>query len=101
VLFALGFASRQGLVPAMVATLLRGRSMGALMGIQTAGLTVGSALGPWLGGWVFDSTGSYYAALAIALLCSVAALICIWLAAPRRGRARRGGRLVGGRLPGY
>ncbi|HZU07585.1 MAG TPA: MFS transporter [Chloroflexota bacterium] len=85
VLFALGFASRQGLHAFMAAALAQGRSLGALMGILATHVAVGSAIGPALGGWVFDHTGSYQPAFALALASAAVAVGCVWLAAPRRG----------------
>jgi MFS family permease len=88
VLFALGIASRQGLGPLMGAALCRGRSLGALMGILGATTALGVGLGPGLGGWVFDLVGSYQPAFALALASTLAAVVCIWFAAPRRGALR-------------
>jgi predicted MFS family arabinose efflux permease len=86
VVFAVGYGSRQGLHAFIAAKLLQGRSFGALMGSMTAALSVGSALGPAMGGWVFDFTGGYDLALTLAGLCTAVAAVCIWLAAPGRGR---------------
>jgi nitrate/nitrite transporter NarK len=85
VLFALGFASRQGLTSFMVAELAAGRSLGALMGIVGMQISLGTALGPALGGWTYDHTGSYDLAFVIALATAAVSIGCIWLAAPRRG----------------
>jgi MFS family permease len=85
-LFALGFASRQGVMTSLAAALLHGPSFGALMGILAANIALGSALGPFLGGWVFDQTGSYQLAFWLALASAGVSLACVWLAAPRRGR---------------
>jgi MFS family permease len=90
VLFALGFASRQGLGPFMAAALLRGRSFGMLMGVLVTHMALGVALGPLVGGWVFELSGSYYPAFVLALVSTLAAVVCIWLAAPRRGSLIRG-----------
>jgi MFS family permease len=85
-LFALGFASRQGVMTSLAAALLHGPSFGALMGILAANIALGSALGPFLGGWIFDHTGSYQLAFALALGSAVVSLGCVWVAAPRRGQ---------------
>jgi MFS family permease len=85
-LFALGFASRQGVMTTLAAAVLHGRAFGTLMGILAAGIAFGSALGPYLGGWVFDRTGGYYPAFGLALASAAVSLGCVWLAAPRRGR---------------
>jgi MFS family permease len=85
-LFALGFASRQGVMTSLAAMLLHGPSFGALMGILAANIALGSALGPFLGGWIFDHTGSYDLAFALSLGSAVISLGCVWVAAPRRGQ---------------
>jgi predicted MFS family arabinose efflux permease len=85
VIFAVGYGSRQGLHAFIAAKLLQGRSFGALMGSMTAALAAGSALGPAMGGWVYDATGSYDLAFALAALFTAIAVVCVWLAAPRRG----------------
>ncbi|HLI29227.1 MAG TPA: MFS transporter [Chloroflexota bacterium] len=84
-LFAVGWASRQGLHAFMGAAIGQGRSLGALMGLLAAHIAAGSALGPALGGWAFDATGSYRLALLLGAACAAVATGCIWLAAPRRG----------------
>jgi MFS family permease len=85
-LFALGFASRQGVMTTLAAALLHGPAFGALMGILAANIALGSALGPFLGGWIFDQTGSYDLAFVVALGSAVLSLTCVWVAAPRHGR---------------
>jgi predicted MFS family arabinose efflux permease len=70
----------------MAAALVQGPSFGALMGILAAHIALGIAIGPALGGWVFDHTGSYQPAFALALASTAAAVGGVWLAAPRHGR---------------
>ena len=50
----------------MVGDSFGGRSLGAIMGIMNAGYSVGLAIGATLGGFIFDVTGSYVVAFAIA-----------------------------------
>jgi predicted MFS family arabinose efflux permease len=85
VVFALGIASRQGLGPLMGAALCRGRSLGALMGILGIATALGVGLGPGVGGWLFDWAGSYQPAFVLTVASTLAAVLCVWLAAPRRG----------------
>ncbi len=85
-LFALGFASRQGVMTTLAAAILHGPAFGALMGILAAHIALGSALGPFLGGWVFDHTGSYEPMFLLALGSAAISLLCVWIAAPRHGR---------------
>jgi MFS family permease len=85
-LFALGFASRQGVMTTLAAAILHGPAFGTLMGILAAHIALGSALGPYLGGWVFDHAGSYYPMFACSLVSAAVSLVCVWVAAPRHGR---------------
>jgi MFS family permease len=85
-LFALGFASRQGVMTTLAAAILHGPAFGTLMGILAAHIALGSALGPYLGGWIFDHTGSYGPAFWLALVSAALSVICVWLAAPRHGK---------------
>ncbi|HEY7061080.1 MAG TPA: MFS transporter [Chloroflexota bacterium] len=84
-LFALGFASRQGVMTTLAAALLHGPAFGTLMGILAAHIALGSALGPYLGGWLFDATGGYEPAFWLALVSAALSVVCVWLAAPRHG----------------
>jgi MFS family permease len=88
VLFALGFASRQGVMTTLAAALLHGPAFGALMGILAAHIALGSALGPYLGGLVFDHTGSYRLAFWLAFGSAGLSVLCVWLAAPSHGKQR-------------
>jgi len=56
------------------------------MGIGIAG----GALGPWITGALYDASGSYALAFSLAIGCSLASGLCIWLAAPRQIRAVAG-----------
>jgi cyanate permease len=51
------------------------------------GAAVGSALGPWMAGFLFDRTGSYMLAFAIAAGCGLAAGAAAWRARVLRVRA--------------
>ena len=42
------------------------RSLGAIMGVMTAGWALGAAVGPAMGGYIFDMSGNYFAAFAAA-----------------------------------
>ena len=76
-----------GLPPAMTADLFPGRSFGTIFGLVVMGTFAGSALGAWLAGYLFDQTGSYLVPFSLAAIGSGLAVICAWLAAPRRARA--------------
>ncbi len=86
-LFALGFASRQGLVAFLVASVVGRRSLGALMGVVGALIALGTAVGPALGGWVYDHTGSYGWAFALSQGAAVLAVAGVWLSVRRTPQA--------------
>ena len=56
------------------------RSFGALVGIMTVCFGAGSLAAPAAAGWIFDRTGDYGVALAIAAPLQVAAGLCYFLA---------------------
>lgn len=82
----LGYACIGVLAPAMSADLYRGPSFGSIFGAIACGVGCGGALGAWAAGAVFDLTGSYALAFAGAALACVIAVVCGWLAAPRKVR---------------
>ena len=51
---------------------------------------VGSAIGPWLAGWLYDLTGNYLLAFAIAAACGAIAGVAVWVARRLRIQALRG-----------
>jgi cyanate permease len=61
-----------------------------VLGLITLGNRLGSAVGPWLGGVIYDLTGSYRAAFAVAVGAIVVAAATLAGAgrgaAPGRGR---------------
>ena len=50
---------------------------------------LGGFIGPFLGGWLFDVTGSYQIAFAVAALAIAASAVAAWIAAPRRAHVAR------------
>ena len=56
-----------------------------LLGYVAAGVGFGSGgfVGPFVGGWLFDVTGSYETAFAVAALAIAASGVAAWVAAPR------------------
>ena len=87
VLLGLGYSVTASLIPAMVSDRFSGRHFGAIVGAGLMGSAVGSAAGPWLAGAIFDATGSYMPAFAIAAACGVAAGAAGWRARTLRVRA--------------
>ncbi|MEX2479820.1 MAG: MFS transporter [Gammaproteobacteria bacterium] len=91
VLLGVGYSATAALTPAMVSDRFTGRHFGSILGIGLLGSATGSALGPWLSGHLFDVTGSYTLAFAIAAGSGVIAGVAGWTA---RGLRRRGRAVV-------
>jgi MFS family permease len=60
-----------------------------IVGIGIMGAAVGSALGPWFAGFLFDRTGTYFTAFAVAAGCGIAAGAACWRARALRVRVIR------------
>ncbi len=88
-LLGLGYSVTASLIPAMVSDRFSGPQFGAIVGVGLLGSALGSAVGPWMAGYLFDRTGSYTAAFAIAAGCGLAAGAAGWRARALRVRARR------------
>jgi MFS family permease len=84
-----GFGMRISLLAAIPADLFAGRHLGVILGAAQGGGGLGGFIGPFLGGWLFDLTGSYRVAFAVAALAITASAVAAWVAAPRRARAPR------------
>ena len=80
VLLGLGYSVTASLIPAMVSDRFGGPHFGAIVGVGLMGSALGSAVGPWLAGYLFDHTGSYMPAFAIAAGCGLAAAGAGWRA---------------------
>jgi MFS family permease len=88
VLIGVGYSVTAPLMPALVSDLFRGRHFGAIFGTLQAANAIGGSVGPWLGGRVFDATGSYAWAFGGAVVAAAIATSALWVAGPRRVRAR-------------
>lgn len=82
-----GFGMRIALLATIPADLFAGRHLGVILGAAQGGGGLGGFIGPPLGGWLFDVTGSYRTAFAVAALAIAASAVAAWVAAPRRARA--------------
>ncbi len=80
VLLGVGYSATASLTPAMVSDRFGGPHFGTIVGVGLMGAAVGSALGPWVAGVLFDRTGSYLLAFAIAAGCGLAAGAAVWRA---------------------
>jgi MFS family permease len=87
VLLGVGYSATASLTPAMVSDRFSGVHFGTIIGVCLFSSAVGSALGPWMAGYLFDRTGSYMLAFAIAAGCGVAAGAAGWRARVLRVRA--------------
>jgi MFS family permease len=88
-LLGLGYSVTASLIPAMVSDRFSGPQFGAIVGVGLFGSALGSAVGPWMAGYLFDRTGSYTLAFAIAAGSGVAAGAAGWQARALRVRASR------------
>ena len=86
VVSGVGFGMRISLLAAIPADLFAGRHLGVILGAAQGGGGVGGFIGPFLGGWLFDVTGSYQIAFAVAALAIAVSAVAAWVAAPRRVR---------------
>jgi len=82
----LGFGMRISMLAAIPTDLFAGRHLGVILGAAQGGGGLGGFIGPFLGGWLFDVTGSYRIAFAVAALAIAASAVAAWVAAPRRAR---------------
>ena len=88
--FSLGYAVAPPLSPAAASDVFAGRRFGSIYGVLGVGNGLGSAGGAWSAGLVFDLTGSYFLAFAVAALAAVLSVTMMWLAAPRKVRVVQG-----------
>ena len=86
VLLGVGYSVTASLIPAMVSDRFSGPHFGTIVGAGLFGSAAGSALGPWMAGYLFDRTGSYMLAFAIAAGCGIAAGAAGWHARTLRVR---------------
>jgi MFS family permease len=73
-------------IAASVTDIFQGAKVGFIIGAIWSGFAVGGTIGPWLGGWLFEVTGNYVAAFAVAMALFAVACVAIWFAAPRKVR---------------
>jgi MFS family permease len=86
---ALGYSltSVMGAIPAEI---FEGRHYGSIFGTVMLAAILGGAAGPWAAGVLYDDTGTYASAFAIAIGCSALSALAIWRAAPGKVRAVAG-----------
>lgn len=86
------------LTPVLTADTFHGKQYGSILGGIYVVANLGSAVGAFLGGYIFDLTGSYTWAFALAIPGMWLSCLLFWLAAPRKvrrvaGRAKAVARL--------
>jgi MFS family permease len=81
----LGYALTSVMGP-IVVEIFEGPHYGAIFGSITMAMVGGGAVGPWAAGAIYDATGSYEPAFALAIVCCAVSAAAIWLAAPRHVR---------------
>jgi MFS family permease len=86
VLLGVGYSATASLIPAMVSDRFGGRHFGTIVGVGLMGSAAGSAIGPWMAGYLFDLSGSYMLAFAVAAGCGVVAGAAGWQARMLRVR---------------
>ena len=89
VVAGVGFGMRISLLAAIPTDLFAGRHLGVILGAAQGGGGLGGFIGPFLGGWLFDVTGSYQIAFAVAAFAIAASAVAAWVAAPRRAQATK------------
>jgi MFS family permease len=75
---------------AVPAELFAGKHYGAIAGMLSVAASLGAGTGPWVTGVLYDRTGSYGLAFGLGLGMSLAAIVGMWLAAPRKVRVVAG-----------
>ena len=81
-----GFGMRIALLTAIPADLFHGRHFGVILGLASGGGGLGGFIGPFLGGWLYDVTGGYGVAFAVAAAAIAGSAVAAWIAAARRPR---------------
>jgi MFS family permease len=86
-LLGYGFASVSS---AVQMELFQGKHYSTIAGVLSVAASLGAGLGPWVTGVLYDRTGNYMAAFAIAIALCLFSIVCIWRAAPRKVRVVAG-----------
>jgi MFS family permease len=63
---------------ARAADVFSGPVFGTIYGVMVLAMGPGEALGTWIGGKIYDVTGSYLGAFAVAVTALVISLVCMW-----------------------
>lgn len=82
-LIGLGYAATAPLAPAAASDVFGGPRFPVIFGTLHIANSIGSSTGAWIAGRIFDATGSYAAALWLALAMAVCSMSVLWIVAPR------------------
>ncbi|MCX5999444.1 MAG: MFS transporter [Chloroflexi bacterium] len=89
-LWGFGYGGWAPVMPALTGELFGLRHMGSILGVISISFGIGGVVGPIMAGEIYTATGSYNKAWLIAAVAmSLAALIVVFLRAPKTG-AKRG-----------
>jgi MFS family permease len=85
VLVGIGWGATAPMFMACAADLFHGPAIGIIFGMLEGSVGVGGAFGAWIGGYLFDRSGSYMQAFALAAVTGALSCLFIWMASPRKG----------------
>lgn len=88
-IFAFGYGVSAPLWPTVTSDLFAGPRFGSIYGVIGVFSGFGSALGAWFAGYVFDLTGAYTFAFAMAAVAKALSVVALWFVAPRKVRRVR------------
>lgn len=79
IVYGFGYGGTDAIITALVGDIFGVRSIGAIMGVVTAGWAIGAAIGPFVGGLTFDISKSYFVSFLIGALVLAASALSIAL----------------------
>jgi MFS family permease len=88
VFFGLGYAGTASLPPLITADFFEGPNYGKIFGAVFVFNGTGGAFGAWIAGFLHDHMKSYVPVLIMMIACALLACLIVWLAAPRKLRAK-------------
>ena len=77
-------------ITALISDVFGTRSLGAIMGMMSAGWALGAAIGPAVGGYIFDASGSYFTAFATGAAAVLISALLVALIKRRTSNEERG-----------
>jgi MFS family permease len=77
ILYGIGHTAGNPTYGAVIGDIFGGKNVGTIFGFLEIGFGVGMAFGSWTGGIVFDITGSYRSAFALAIVCFTVSFLAI------------------------